>query len=188
MVAEVECWVIHRAVTRLIWQCEYKVLRTASDSYSALERAKCEGRIRSFISAALYRGGQWYLLIVYEKQLEAIASGSEWWVQGQSFYLKINSTYLSNLRYPSMLEILSLRLRLVPFVVWFTRRQVALRIGLSRHGKPSGNYEAFLPYHLTLFLRHNLFRYGLDYLRSLVTDLDLKYDEFLLSLQFLSCT
>ncbi|MCG6137045.1 MAG: IS4 family transposase [Nostoc sp. LLA-1] len=34
----------------------------------------------------------------------------------------------------------------------------------------------------------SVFRYGLDYLRSLVTDLDLKYDEFLLSLQFLSCT
>ncbi len=34
----------------------------------------------------------------------------------------------------------------------------------------------------------SVFRYGLDYLRSLVTDLDLKYDEFLLSLNFLSCT
>lgn len=34
----------------------------------------------------------------------------------------------------------------------------------------------------------SVFRYGLDYLRSLVTDLDLKHSEFLLSLQFLSCT
>lgn len=34
----------------------------------------------------------------------------------------------------------------------------------------------------------SVFRYGLDYLRSLVTDLDLKYDDFLLSLNFLSCT
>jgi hypothetical protein len=34
----------------------------------------------------------------------------------------------------------------------------------------------------------SVFRYGLDYLRSLVTDLDLKHREFLLSLQFLSCT
>ena len=34
----------------------------------------------------------------------------------------------------------------------------------------------------------SVFRYGLDYLRSIVTDLDLKYSEFLDSLQFLSCT
>lgn len=34
----------------------------------------------------------------------------------------------------------------------------------------------------------SIFRYGLDYLRSIVTDLDLKQDEFLHSLQFLSCT
>ena len=34
----------------------------------------------------------------------------------------------------------------------------------------------------------SIFRYGLDHLRSIVTDLDLKQDEFLSSLQFLSCT
>ena len=34
----------------------------------------------------------------------------------------------------------------------------------------------------------SIFRYGLDYLRSIVTDLDLKQNEFLHSLQFLSCT
>ena len=34
----------------------------------------------------------------------------------------------------------------------------------------------------------SIFRYGLDYLRSIVTDLDLKQDEFIHSLQFLSCT
>ena len=34
----------------------------------------------------------------------------------------------------------------------------------------------------------SIFRYGLDYLRSIFTDLDLKQDEFLFSLQFLSCT
>ncbi|MEM9276736.1 MAG: IS4 family transposase [Cyanobacteria bacterium P01_F01_bin.143] len=34
----------------------------------------------------------------------------------------------------------------------------------------------------------SVFRYGLDHLRSIVTDLDLKYVEFLDSLQFLSCT
>ena len=34
----------------------------------------------------------------------------------------------------------------------------------------------------------SVFRYGLDHLRSIVTDLDLKQDEFLFSLQFLSCT
>jgi hypothetical protein len=34
----------------------------------------------------------------------------------------------------------------------------------------------------------SIFRYGLDYLRSIFTDLDLKYDDFLHSLQFLSCT
>jgi hypothetical protein len=34
----------------------------------------------------------------------------------------------------------------------------------------------------------SIFRYGFDYLRSIVTDLDLKFDEFLHSLQFLSCT
>ena len=37
-------------------------------------------------------------------------------------------------------------------------------------------------------LAQSLFRYGLDYLRSIVTDLDIKHDEFLFSLQFLSCT
>jgi hypothetical protein len=34
----------------------------------------------------------------------------------------------------------------------------------------------------------SVFRYGLDYLRSIVIDLDLKLCEFLNSLQFLSCT
>lgn len=34
----------------------------------------------------------------------------------------------------------------------------------------------------------SIFRYGLDYLRSIFTDLDLKQDDFLFSLQFLSCT
>lgn len=37
-------------------------------------------------------------------------------------------------------------------------------------------------------LSKSIFRYGLDYLRSIVTDLDLKSDDFLHSLQFLSCT
>ena len=37
-------------------------------------------------------------------------------------------------------------------------------------------------------LAKSIFRYGLDYLRSIVNDLDLKQDEFLFSLQFLSCT
>ena len=35
-------------------------------------------------------------------------------------------------------------------------------------------------------LAKSIFRYGLDHLRSIVTDLDLKYPEFLNSLQFLS--
>lgn len=34
----------------------------------------------------------------------------------------------------------------------------------------------------------SIFRHGLDHLRSIVTDLDLKYDQFLHSLKFLSCT
>jgi hypothetical protein len=37
-------------------------------------------------------------------------------------------------------------------------------------------------------LEKSIFRYGLDYLRSLVLNLDLKSSEFLHSLQFLSCT
>ena len=37
-------------------------------------------------------------------------------------------------------------------------------------------------------LAKSIFRYGLDHLRSIVTDLDLKQSEFLQSLQFLSCT
>ena len=37
-------------------------------------------------------------------------------------------------------------------------------------------------------LAKSIFRYGLDYLRSIVTDLDLKQNEFLFSLNFLSCT
>ena len=37
-------------------------------------------------------------------------------------------------------------------------------------------------------LPQSIFRYGFDYLRSIFTDLDLKSDDFLYSLQFLSCT
>ena len=37
-------------------------------------------------------------------------------------------------------------------------------------------------------LAKSIFRHGLDHLRSILTDLDLKNDEFLESLQFLSCT
>lgn len=34
----------------------------------------------------------------------------------------------------------------------------------------------------------SIFRYGLDYLRSILTDFNLKSDEFLYSLKFLFCT
>jgi hypothetical protein len=37
-------------------------------------------------------------------------------------------------------------------------------------------------------LAKSIFRYGLDYLRSIVTDLDLKHNQFLDVLHFLSCT
>lgn len=37
-------------------------------------------------------------------------------------------------------------------------------------------------------LAKSIFRYSLDYLRSIVIDLDLDQREFLHSLQFLSCT
>lgn len=37
-------------------------------------------------------------------------------------------------------------------------------------------------------LAKSVFRHGLDYLRSIVADLDLRYEEFCHSLQFLSCT
>lgn len=37
-------------------------------------------------------------------------------------------------------------------------------------------------------LAKSIFRYGLDHLRSIVTDLDLKQNDFIFSLQFLSCT
>ncbi len=37
-------------------------------------------------------------------------------------------------------------------------------------------------------LSQSIFHYGLDHLRSIFTDLDLKSDDFLHSLQFLSCT
>lgn len=37
-------------------------------------------------------------------------------------------------------------------------------------------------------LAKSIFRYGLDFLRSVFTDLDLKFDDFLQSLKFLSCT
>ena len=37
-------------------------------------------------------------------------------------------------------------------------------------------------------LAKSIFRYGLAHLRSIVTDLDLKQDDFIFSLQFLSCT
>ena len=34
----------------------------------------------------------------------------------------------------------------------------------------------------------SIFRYGFDYLRSVVNDLDIKYPQFLECLQFLLCT
>jgi hypothetical protein len=37
-------------------------------------------------------------------------------------------------------------------------------------------------------LAKSIFRYGLDFLRSVVLDLDLHHDDFLHSLLFLSCT
>ncbi|QXE25640.1 transposase IS4 family protein [Richelia sinica FACHB-800] len=48
----------------------------------------------------------------------------------------------------------------------------SLPIKIKKHGHPS----------------QSIFRYGLDYLLSLVTDLDFKHSEFFLPLQFLSCT
>ena len=52
------------------------------------------------------------------------------------------------------------------------RRNFSLWLRVKKHGRKA----------------KSVFRYGLDYLRSIVTDLDLKYAEFLDSLQFLSCT
>ena len=37
-------------------------------------------------------------------------------------------------------------------------------------------------------LAKSIFRNGFDHLRSILTDLDLKHEEFLTSLKFLSCT
>jgi hypothetical protein len=45
-------------------------------------------------------------------------------------------------------------------------------VKIKKHGRPA----------------QSIFRYGLDFLRSIVTDLDLKHEQFLLSLNFLSCT
>ena len=45
-------------------------------------------------------------------------------------------------------------------------------ITIKKHGRPD----------------KSIFRYGLDYLRSILSDLDLNHDEFVHSLQFLSCT
>ena len=55
-----------------------------------------------------------------------------------------------------------------------TRLRDTLKLHLGWHGARL----SFLP----------LFLISLLHLRSLVTDLDLKHDEFLVSLQFLSCT
>jgi hypothetical protein len=45
-------------------------------------------------------------------------------------------------------------------------------ITIKKHGRPG----------------KSIFRYGLDYLRSILSDLDLNHDQFVHSLQFLSCT
>ena len=72
-----------------------------------------------------------------------------------------------------------------------------LRIGHSdqrscclRHRISDGKKELNRPIKVKKHgrLAKSIFRYGLDYLRSIVTDLDLKHDEFCHSLQFLSCT
>lgn len=52
------------------------------------------------------------------------------------------------------------------------RRDFSLWLCVKKHGRKA----------------KSIFRYGFDYLRSIFTDLDLKQDEFLHSLQFLSCT
>ena len=52
------------------------------------------------------------------------------------------------------------------------RRDFSLWLCVKKHGR----------------LARSIFRYGLDYLRSIFTDLDLKPTEFLQSLNFLSCT
>jgi hypothetical protein len=61
---------------------------------------------------------------------------------------------------------------LPPFFVLYLGLNQHRPIKIKKHGRP----------------QVSIFRYGLDYLRSIVSDLDLKSDDFLHSLQFLSCT
>ena len=52
------------------------------------------------------------------------------------------------------------------------RRDFSLWLWVKKHGR----------------LAKSIFRYGLDLLRSIVIDLDLRHDEFLASVKLLSCT
>ena len=130
-----------------------------------------------YVSALRLDNGELLIVITPDSCNTAISDyGQRWGIETLFGMFKtrgfcLESTHFSNSeRLSKLLALMTLALCWsVKTGEWLHQHQP---IKIKKHGR----------------LAKSIFRYGLDYLRSIVTDLDQKKNEFLFSLRFLSCT
>ena len=139
-------------------------------------RRRVWGRL-VYICALRLEDGELLIIISSDSTTTAISDyGTRWGIETLFGMFKtrgfgLESTHFTDPeRLSKLLALMSLAL------VWAVKTGEWLHqhnpIKLKKHGRQA----------------KSVFRYGLERLRSIVTDLDLKQDEFLFSLKFLSCT
>ena len=130
-----------------------------------------------YVSALRLEDGELLIIISDSSPSTAVADYARRWgietlfgmFKTRGFCLE-STHFTDSARLSKLLALMSLALCwAVKTGEWLARLQP---IKIKKHGRPQAS----------------IFRYGFDYLRSIFTDLDLKSDDFLHSLQFLSCT
>lgn len=130
-----------------------------------------------YVSALRLDDGELLVIVSPDSSLTAISDyGKRWGIETLFGMFKtrgfcLESTHFTNpQRLSKLLALMSLALCwAVKMGEWLHQHRP---ITIKKHGR----------------LAKSIFRYGLDHLRSIFTDLDLKQSEFLRSLKFLSCT
>lgn len=130
-----------------------------------------------YVSALRLENGELLIVVSPDSTTTAISDyGKRWGIETlfgmfktRGFYLE-STHFTDSERLSKLLALMSLALCwAIKMGEWLHLHQP---LKIKKHGR----------------LAKSIFRYGLDHLRSIVTDLDLKQSEFLQSLQFLSCT
>ncbi|WVL02410.1 hypothetical protein Dongsha4_08705 [Cyanobacterium sp. Dongsha4] len=141
-------------------------------------RAKCWvwGR-KVCVSALLLDDGELLIIISNQKNSHAISDYAHRWGIETLFGIfktkgfNLESTHFNQQeRLSKLFALMSLAMCWAILMGEWLHQKVPLKV--NNHGRKA----------------QSIFRYGLDYLRAIILNLDLRYDQFLDSLHFLSCT